>query len=208
MKGLAIRSVAAIVVIVFAVGILLSGDKVELAWLKFYSVTVLAATLLLSLWDRYVWRFSLAQKVRRVPRNLQGTWKGTLESLWVDPSTGNVPAPKPVYLVVRQTASTVAIVLLTDESRSTSSFGTVSTGDGPVSLVYLYLNRPDSKYESNSRMHHGSASLDVTGRPPTRLRGRYWTDRDSKGQLDFTERRPAQAEDFDEATRLFDTTGP
>ena len=194
---------AAVVVAVFAVGILMSGDRVDPSWLKFYSGAVLAATLLLAAWDRYLWRLPLAQKLRQVPRNLQGTWKGSLESLWVDPSTENVPPPKAVYLVVRQTVSKVSTVLLTDESRSVSSLGLVSTGEGPVALAYLYLNRPDIKHEDRSRMHHGSAALDVTGLPPTRLKGRYWTDRDTRGELDFTERRPGLAEDYDEAAKMF-----
>ena len=68
----------------------------------------------------------------------------------------------------------------------------------------MYLNRPDSSVEHRSRMHHGSASLDITGAPATRLRGRYWTDRDSEGELDFRERNRMLADDYDEADALFD----
>jgi hypothetical protein len=70
-------------------------------------------------------------------------------------------------------------------------------------LTYLYLNRPDMRVEHRSRMHHGSTVLDISGSPSERLKGRYWTDRDSKGELDFTERVSKLAEDFDTATRLF-----
>lgn len=52
-------------------------------------------------------------------------------------------------------------------------------------------------------MHHGSASLDITGCPATRLHGRYWTDRDTKGELDFKERRKQTADDYEEAIALF-----
>jgi hypothetical protein len=52
-------------------------------------------------------------------------------------------------------------------------------------------------------MHHGSSSLDITGAPGTRLRGRYWTDRDSKGELDFINRNKILAGDFSEAEALF-----
>lgn len=75
--------------------------------------------------------------------------------------------------------------------------------DGVSSLDYMYLNRPDSSVEHRSRMHHGSASLDITGSPATRLRGRYWTDRDSKGELDMTERVGTLAGDFTNAEALF-----
>jgi hypothetical protein len=52
-------------------------------------------------------------------------------------------------------------------------------------------------------MHHGSTSLDITGLPATRLRGRYWTDRESQGELDLTERKRATVDDYDEARALF-----
>ena len=79
----------------------------------------------------------------------------------------------------------------------------VSGADGTASLDYMYLNRPDSRLEGRSRMHHGSTALDITGRPPTRLKGRYWTDRDTKGELDFTERRKHAADDYEQAAALF-----
>ncbi len=88
-------------------------------------------------------------------------------------------------------------------SKSASSLGVVSCGDGVASLVYMYLNRPDNKFEHRSRMHHGSTSLDISGLPPTRLRGRYWTDRDSRGELDFKKRRDQKVDDFEQAVALF-----
>ena len=198
-----VQVVAAVVVAVFAVGIWSSGGKVDLGWLRFFSAAVFVATALLLLWDRVFWKLSLVQRTRGAPRDLSGTWKCTLTSFWEDTSVGKPPAPKPAYLVVRQTASTVSVILLTDESRSVSSLGTVSGGDGLASLDYIYLNRPDSKVEHRSRMHHGSTSLDITGVPVTRLKGRYWTDRDSRGELEFVERSNHTVEDYDEATRLF-----
>jgi hypothetical protein len=80
----------------------------------------------------------------------------------------------------------------------------VTSADGASSLDYMYLNRPHSSVEHRSRMHHGSTSLDITGCPATRLRGRYWTDRDTKGELDFAERRSKTSDDFDEARALFE----
>jgi hypothetical protein len=201
-----VQVVAAVVVVVFAIGIWSSGGQVDLGWLRFFSAAVFVATALLLLWDRAIWKLSPVQRVRGAPRDLSGTWKGTLISFWEEPSTGKPPAPKPAYLVVRQTASTVSVILLTDESRSVSSLGIVAGRDGIASLDYMYLNRPDSRVEHRSRIHHGSTSLDITGVPATRLKGRYWTDRDSKGELDFVQRRKQAAEDFDEAAHIFESS--
>jgi hypothetical protein len=198
-----VQVIATIVVLVFAAGIWWSGGRVDVGWLRFFSAAVFVATGMLWVWEKVLWKTSPIQRLRWAPRDLTGTWKGTLETFWKDPSTGRSIPPKTGYLVVRQSASALFVILLTGESRSVSTLAVVSSGEGIAFLDYIYVNRPDSEVEDRSRMHHGSASLDIKGRPATRLRGRYWTDRDTKGQLDFAERRRQAAEDFEEAERIF-----
>lgn len=202
-RRILIQVVAGVVLAVFAVGIWTTGGEVRLGWLRFYSVAVLAAVVVIATWEHICWHWPLFQKLPSVPRDIRGTWRGTLTSLWRDPATLEPPPPKTVFLVVRQTASTVSAVLLADESRSASTFGRVTAEGATPTLEYMYLNRPDSRVEHRSRMHHGSAVLDISGRPAARLRGTYWTTRDSRGELDFTDQRPSKADDFDEAGRLF-----
>jgi SMODS-associating 2TM, beta-strand rich effector domain len=202
-RAFIVRVTAAAVIAVFVIGTWTKSRRLELGWLKYFSTAVLVATVALALWDTWLWRLAPIQKLPGVPRSVRGTWKGTLTSFWVDPNTGHSPAPKTVYLIVRQTATLLSVMLVTNESRSTSTLGTVSSVDGSSALTYLYLNRPDMRVEHRSRMHHGSTALDISGLPVTRLKGRYWTDRDSKGELDFQERVKALAEDFDTAARLF-----
>ena len=67
MKKLQVQVVAAIVVIVFAAGILLNGGKVHIQWLKFYSVAVFGALLILGIWDRLLWRLGWIQRINAVP---------------------------------------------------------------------------------------------------------------------------------------------
>ncbi len=209
MKGrLQVQAVVFVTVLVFAGGILATGDHPNPAWLRFYSYAVAAAVLLMTAWDRWLWRLAISQKIAAVPRNLNGTWKGVLTTFWADPETGVVPAPKLAFLVVRQTATTVSATMFTDQMRSVSSLASLSGVDGQRSLDYMYLSRPDSQYEKQSRIHHGSTSLDVTGIPPDRLRGRYWTNRDSRGELDFTQRRSEFADTYDAALRMFGEAGP
>src|SRR5688572_11953562 len=113
-----VQVVAAAVVLVFAVGIWVTGGSVSPAWLRFYSAAVLLATLLLSAWEQWLWRLPLVQRIGSVPRDIRGTWKGNLESFWTDPATGERPGASSVYLVVRQTFSQVVVRLLTEESSS------------------------------------------------------------------------------------------
>lgn len=195
--------VALIVIAVFAVGIWALGDTLDPEWLRFYSASVFLAALALNLWEWSGWRLRPVQRLRAVPRDLRGTWQGELTSFWEDPETGERPAPKPVYLVVRQTASTVSAVMFTDEAKSYSTLGRVRTKTDLSALEYLYEGRPDSRVEDRSRAHRGSTELDIVGRPATRLRGRYWTDRNSRGELDFRSREKRLADDFEGAASLF-----
>lgn len=195
--------ISAVVVVVFAISIWASGGQLHSSWLRFYSVAVTAIGVLVALWDRLLWRLPFLQSIHGTPRNLRGTWQGTLRSQWINPNTGKSPEAKTVYLAIHQTASSVSVRLLTDESESRSSFGRV-IGDGiETSLNYVYLNTPDNSIQDRSRIHHGSTALKVTGQPATRLRGHYWTDRDSRGELDFAVRARGLADDFASAQALF-----
>ena len=75
--------------------------------------------------------------------------------------------------------------------------------DGNTVLAYSYRNRPAPSVEVRSRYHHGSTLLDISGAPATRLAGRYWTDRDSRGELEFSQRVESAAEDYKAAEALF-----
>src|SRR5262245_47479711 len=105
------RVVVAVVVVVFMVGTWAQGGRLDLGWLKFFSAAVMAATIVLALWDLWLWRVPVVQRIPSVPRSIRGTWKGTLTSFWVDPTTKKRPAPKTVYLVVKQTATLVSVKL-------------------------------------------------------------------------------------------------
>jgi len=198
-----VRFVAFVVASVFAAGLWANGQQFDLAWLRWFSLSVWVTLSLLLLWDRLVWRLPWLQRFPGVPRDIGGTWRGTLTSFWIDPKTGQRPEPKTAYLVVRQRATSVSAVLLTDESRSKSTVAVVSDDGTVASFDYMYVNRPDSRVEHRSRMHHGSTSLDIVGRPATRLRGRYWTDRDTKGELEFGVRSSKVIDGYAEARKLF-----
>lgn len=189
---------------VYTVGLWSSGVTPRLSWLRFYSLSVLLAVVLWWAWEYWMWRFSVFDQVKWVPPRVSGTWKGRLVSVWVDPTSGIRPPPKTAYLVIRQTFSTVSAVLLTDEARSRSRLARVGELAGGRALEYMYVGEPSVLVEHRSQMHRGSASLLISGSSPaTRLHGRYWTDRNSKGSLDFTERSPQLAEDYETAESMF-----
>lgn len=201
-KRLLIHTVAATVVVVFGLGVFFSGGSPSPSWLRFYSLAVSLAAGLLWAWEHLLWRLPIFQLVSGVVPDLRGTWKGQLVSLWNDPATGKTPVPRRAYLVVRQSATSLSLTLLTSESSSRSSLASVDVTSAPATVEYQFLNRPQLSVEARSRIHHGAAFLEVVGAPAKRLVGRYWTDRDSKGELIFDLRSSRICSDFREASEL------
>ena len=197
----ALQGLGAVVVIGFTAGIWSVAESPM--WLRGYSAAVIVAILVFALWEYWLWRLPLLQRIPGVPQCIEGTWAGTLTSLWTDPETDRRPSEKRVFLVARQTASRVSVVLLTEESNSRSTIGRLSRDELGLSLSYMYSNRPDSRVEHRSTLHNGFAFVEIFGSPVTRMRGRYWTDRYTRGELDLPERRSGAANSFREATELF-----
>lgn len=204
-SGILIRVIVVIVSAVFVVGSWVTTGAPNTSLLSFFSVAVLACTILLLLWDRWVWKWKVSQTIPGVVRDMGGTWEAQLESFWINPTTGRSPAPKTVYMVIRQTSSTASVTLISDESKSKSSLARVVKEDGSWLLHYVYTNEPRLEFRGRSPIHHGSAVLSATGSPVKRLEGGYWTDRDSKGQLKLTKRSKKIAEDFEEAREVLES---
>ncbi|WP_146362261.1 hypothetical protein [Arthrobacter yangruifuii] len=198
-NGALIRVIAVIISAVFVIGSWVTTGSPETSFLRFFSIAVLTCTILLFVWDKWIWKWKLVQWIPGVSRNLSGTWAATLESFWTDPSTGTSSPAKTVYVVIRQTSSTASVTLISDESTSKSSVARVAEEDGSWVLYYLYTNKPRLEVRRRSAIHHGSAVLSATGSPAKRLEGGYWSDRDSKGQLKLTKRSKKLADDFEEA---------
>jgi len=202
-RTLVVKVTVAVVIAIFAISSWVTSGKLDRVWLKYFSGAVLVATLLLTAYDLFLWRLPPIQRIPGVPRSMRGTWKGTITSMWVDSSTGARVDPIDAYLVVRQTSTTVTVRLLKQESTSSSTLARVAQPDGSPVLDYLYLNHPRATVRDRSPMHHGSVALEISGAPAHRMTGRYWTDRDSKGEMKFDARSTKPADDFDDAAALF-----
>lgn len=204
LRLLYIQAIAGIVALVYAVFLWSNGIPPQLKWLRVYSVAVFIVIVLWAFWDRWLWRASLVQRMQFVPPNISGTWKGVLRSHWTDPATKGRFPQKKAYLAVKQTFSSVSVVLLTDESQSQSYsvLAKVTKVDG---LSYLYLNEPDVAAQEGSHMHRGAAMFRLSDSPVSMLRGRYWTDRETGGELVFKNRLSQCADDYEMAARLFDS---
>jgi len=160
------------------------------------------AGLLVLAFDHFLWRFPKIGRTLSKRPNLRGTWRGRLASNWVDPETEKGVDPE-VYLVVRQTFWSVTANLITKESKSCSTTATIEDdGCGQHQLVAQYRNTPRASVRERSEVHHGSFKLDIAGEPVEQMEGYYWTDRMTRGELDFDRHSPKFVESYAHAQRL------
>lgn len=198
-----IRAVIFVAAAVWAVMLVLQGVDVGTSLFKPLSSVVGITILLLGFYDRRLWRWRFLRRLQKQPV-LNGTWKGSLQTTWADPATGKIPGPIEVYMVVRQTASTIAFDMLTAESSSSTTSASLDAAEsGAWMLSGSYVNKPQVLIQNRSRVHRGSAVLEIHTGPSTLIEGAYWTDRDTKGSLRFTDHADARVTHIEHAARLF-----
>jgi hypothetical protein len=146
-------------------------------------VTVVAA--LLVIFNKWAWRWwGIRQFITRP--DLNGTWKGTVVSVWKRPGDSQAMPPIEAYFAIRQTYTTLDIRLFTSESSSELIADSIVEDTAGIHVVGgLFRNTPTLLNRHRSPMHHGAVLLNVRGNPPHALEGEYWTDRNTKGELRF-----------------------
>ena len=146
--------------------------------------------------------------VETSPVDIGGTWHGRLESSWIDPATGNPRKPKTVFLAVRQTSREIQVTLLTEKQVSSTIVAGLSRSTGSAHLSYIYSTEPTGFAELENSPHHGAGLLHISGRPVEMMSGKYWTSRESRGELILVNRSKTVADSYAAAARLFDKIGP
>jgi hypothetical protein len=197
----------AIAVAVWVVVLMIRGIPVTPDLLIPYGVAVSALTALCLGFNLWCWRFVVFKGWLVHRPWIQGTWKVTLQSSWVDPTTGQQIGPIEGFMVVRQSFSTLSLRLLTAESSSTTvSSAILKDADGVYRVVATYRNEPSAELRGvRSEIHYGALQLDVHGDIPDSLTGHYWTDRKTTGTLKLTDRKLVLANGFAHASSLFGT---
>lgn len=142
-----------------------------------------AATIEMILWIPFIkwaWRWKIWQGWLVTIPVIHGTWRGSIHSNWINPQTGEKPAPIPTQLSIYQTLFSLRCTQRTGESISTS-FGEeilVDANDPSlIELVYCYRNIPDEKVRERSTVHEGSCILRFSKSNGPKLEGFYWTNR-------------------------------
>jgi hypothetical protein len=119
--------------------------------------------------------------------DLNGTWLGEIRSDWVDERTGKKIPPIPAMLTVRQTFFHISCVMQTEEMRSDSYVEGFRIDDERQvrQLAYSYQSRPRLSVQQRSAPHDGTIVFEVIESGERKLRGRYWTERKTTGEIEF-----------------------
>ncbi|MEO0461224.1 MAG: hypothetical protein AAF219_10305 [Myxococcota bacterium] len=174
---------------VWGVLLILDGVGVSASWAKHLSTVVGVTLVLLTVFDRWLWRWSWLQGWFVKKPYIGGTWRVSLKSDWRDPKTGLAIPPIDGFLSVRQTYSGLSLRLMTKESASESlAADLVGAPDATYRAASVYRNDPGVGVRDRSPIHYGALLLDVQADDPVTLAGQYWTDRSTRGELRSAER--------------------
>ena len=201
---LQLKTLIGLVLVVFATVLLIQGRTVRASdFYHAFSYVVTVVTVAVVVWERYLWHLWPFQPHLHTRPDLRGTWKGELVSDYREPRTGEQKPPFEVYLVIRQTYSTIDVRLFSHESSSVSLSADLCTDSvGLYTLASIYRNVPTVLRREKSPISHGGFLLNVRGTPTHQLDGEYWTDRNTKGEAIFTSRCKDEAHDFGHAQRF------
>lgn len=179
---------------------LYSGVTFAETWklIKLIPDVITVDCLALGLFITHAWRWRIFRGWLVPFPDLNGTWQGTIQTTWKDPKTGQRPGPIPVVLVVHQSFISTSCVMRTAEMTSQSfSADFVLDGDSKSSkLVYSYRSNPRPTVAERSQLHQGTIVFEVVGDPPKKLKGEYWTSRETTGEVALTLKSPKHADEL------------
>ncbi|NTV67068.1 MAG: hypothetical protein HGB06_05185 [Chlorobaculum sp.] len=120
--------------------------------------------------------------------NLNGTWTGSIYSSWINPETEQGVPPIPVMLTVNQTFFHISCKMKTGEMDSFSISEGFNIDDERQlkQLAYIYTSKPRISLNQRSLPHDGSMVFDIIENPEKKLKGRYWTERKTTGEIILT----------------------
>jgi hypothetical protein len=187
-------------ILIWVVVLMVSNIPLVIGWksIKILPDVFTIYVILVLIFTTWAWRLSIFKGWLVPFPDLQGTWKGTLQSTWIDPKSGQTVPPKSVTLAIKQTFSSISCTMYTEESDSYSTAAQIIEDDesGIFRLSYNYTNRPRANVRDRSAIHDGAAILKIIIKPELKLEGEYWTSRKTTGDISVQFASKKIAQDF------------
>lgn len=186
--------------------LLVSGQTLNAALVKPLSTVTTIVVFAAMAFDLWLWKLPVLHGWFVKRPAIDGTWNVQIRSNWSNPASGRVAPIAPVqgYMVIRQTFSTVSLRLLTEES-SSELVGTeiVCSADGLYCVSGVYRNEPRFQVRDRSPIHYGALWLKIIDERTERIEGHYWTDRNTAGEMELTNRQKQKFQDFASARAYY-----
>lgn len=201
-----IKAILYVAVAAWAGVLLVSGETLTSGWLKPLSPVTTIVVFTALAFDLWLWKLPFLHGWFVKRPVIDGTWKVEIRSTWSNPATGGSGPIAPVegYMVIRQTFSTLSLRLLTEES-SSELLGTeiVCSADGLHCVSGVYRNEPRFQVRDRSPIHYGAVWLKIIDEKTKRIEGHYWTDRETAGEMELTNRQKHRFRDFNSARACY-----
>ena len=129
--------------------------------------------ILIFVYEKWLWRYDPTTKIPY----LAGKYVGTIYSTYDGKE-------RSATLTISQSLLSIDVLVKTEESISRSVSGAIPEVLGKPELIYTYLNEPQAGVRDRSNIHFGTATFMLEDK--NRLTGRYYTDRNTTGDMTFT----------------------
>lgn len=156
--------------------------------LKIIPKVVSIDLLLVAIFSSYLWRWRIFHSWLVPFPNLNGTWKGFIQTTWVDPITNERPSRIPAILTIKQSFFKISCIMRTAEMSSRSIIADfILDKDNQVKkLSYTYDSNPIATVKERSQQHMGTMIFDIIITPKQKMNGEYWTGRKTTGLVEMT----------------------
>jgi hypothetical protein len=154
-------------------------------YLKILPTVVTIDTAVAFIFIKYLWRWKLLREWLVPFPNLNGTFKGFIQTTWIDPVTNERPAPIPAILTISQSFFRISCVMRTEEMTSHSFISDfiLDPDEQLNKLSYTYSSVPNQVVIERSPQHMGTVIFDIQEKPKLTLIGQYWTGRKTTGTI-------------------------
>lgn len=156
--------------------------------------------ILIFIFTQFAWKWGIFKGWLVPFPNLNGSWSGAIYSSWVNPETREGTPPIPVLLVIHQSFFNISCKMFTGEmdSYSVSESFQIASERQIKQLMYIYTSKPRISLDNRSLPHDGAIVFDIVEEPSRKLKGRYWTERKTTGEINLKFYNERKLEDFPE----------
>lgn len=137
------------------------------------------------LFSQFCWKWKMFKGWLVLFPDLNGTWKGEIQSTWKNPKTNERPDPIPAILTIKQSFFNISCVMRTAEMTSHSVLSDFKLDkDNQIKrLIYTYDSNPLQTVKDRSPQHCGTMIFNIIEKPQLKLDGEYWTGRKTTGNI-------------------------